>query len=292
MAAAQGRSSSPARDGRDPYADDVPHPDHSEEIAEGAIGAPRRAPRSFTCTRASLPTQADAEPGDVHALPPQIKAASNVVINLTTGGAPTMTIEDRLQPALKLKAEVASLNMGSMNFGCRDARRYKDWKYDWRNPTSPLGRAHLQEHLQGYRLHPAIVQRQRHALRDRVLRHRPSVHAAHFLDRKLVKPPLFISRCSASARHRPHPEDVMHMKRTATACSATSISGRCSRGRNQMFVAAQSAVMGGNVRVGLEDSLCWTWHAREDQRGASHQDSRIWKSSGCRSRRRTKRARC
>src|SRR6267154_1523888 len=48
---------------------------------------------------------------------PKIKAASNVVINLTTGGAPTMTIEERLQPALQLKPEVASLNMGSMNFG-------------------------------------------------------------------------------------------------------------------------------------------------------------------------------
>ena len=81
--------------------------------------------------------------------------------------------------------------------------------------------------------------------------------AAHFLDRKLVKPPLFIqSVFGIRGGIGPHPEDVLHMKRTADRLFGDqylwSVLGA---GRNQMFVAAQSAVMGGNVRVGLEDSL-------------------------------------
>ncbi len=66
---------------------------------------------------------------------PTIAAKSNVVINLTTGGAPTMGVEERLQPALQLKPEVASLNMGSMNFGLYEMlNRFKDFKYDWEKP--------------------------------------------------------------------------------------------------------------------------------------------------------------
>src|SRR5207244_2575830 len=81
--------------------------------------------------------------------------------------------------------------------------------------------------------------------------------AAHFLDRRLVKPPLFIqSVFGIRGGIGPHPEDVMHMKRTADRLFGDqylwSVLGA---GRNQMFVAAMSAVMGGNVRVGLEDSL-------------------------------------
>src|SRR5438128_10628960 len=65
----------------------------------------------------------------------KIKAESDVVINFTTGGAPTMSIEERLQPTLKLKPEVASLNMGSMNFGLYEMLgRYKEFKYDWEKP--------------------------------------------------------------------------------------------------------------------------------------------------------------
>ena len=63
---------------------------------------------------------------------PDIKRRSNVVINFTTGGAATMTIEERLQPALQLKPEVASLNMGSMNFGLYPMlKRFKEFKFDW-----------------------------------------------------------------------------------------------------------------------------------------------------------------
>src|SRR5207344_563442 len=107
-----------------------------EEIAEAAIGA-AKAGASIVHLHArnrkdGSPTQ---DPEVFREFLPKIKAASDVVINLTTGGAPTMTVEERLQPALKLKPEVASLNMGSMNFGLYEMLgRYKDWKHEWELP--------------------------------------------------------------------------------------------------------------------------------------------------------------
>src|SRR5215831_18007142 len=114
-----------------------PHlPITPEEIAEGAIGA-ARAGAAIVHLHAREP--ADGRPTQDPAMfmrfLPAIKAASNVVINLTTGGAPTMSVEERLQPALKLKPEVASLNMGSMNFGLYEMLgRYKEFKYEWERP--------------------------------------------------------------------------------------------------------------------------------------------------------------
>src|SRR6202162_4319519 len=107
-----------------------------EEIAEGAIGA-AQAGAAIVHLHAREPADGrpTQDPRMFMRFLPKIKAASNVVINLTTGGAPTMTVEERLQPALKLKPEVASLNMGSMNFGLYEMLgRYKDWKYDWEKP--------------------------------------------------------------------------------------------------------------------------------------------------------------
>ena len=108
---------------------------------------------------------------------PDIKRRSNVVINFTTGGAATMTIEERLQPALQLKPEVASLNMGSMNFGLYPMlKRYPEFKYPWeREYLAGSEDRVFKQHVQGHRLHPDLVRRERHALRDRVLRHRPPV---------------------------------------------------------------------------------------------------------------------
>src|SRR5262249_16666322 len=114
-----------------------PHlPVTPEEIAEGAIGA-AKAGAAIVHLHAREPSDGrpTQDPAMFMRLLPSIRAASNVVINLTTGGAPTMSVEERLQPALKLKPEVASLNMGSMNFGLYEMlSRYKDWKYDWEKP--------------------------------------------------------------------------------------------------------------------------------------------------------------
>src|SRR3954466_11181180 len=107
-----------------------------EEIAGGAIGA-AKAGAAIVHLHAREPKDGrpTQDPNLFRQFLPKIKAASNVVVNLTTGGAPTMSIEERLQPALQLKPEVASLNMGSMNFGLYEMlQRFKDFKHDWEEP--------------------------------------------------------------------------------------------------------------------------------------------------------------
>ena len=137
---------------------------------------------------------------------PEIKRRSNVVLNFTTGGAATMTIEERLQPALQLKPEVASLNMGSMNFGLFPMlQRFKEFKHRLGAPVSrDVRRADLQEHVQGHRVHPDVVRGQRHALRDRVLRHRPPLHGAALpRSRRREAAALHPERVRHPRRHRP-----------------------------------------------------------------------------------------
>lgn len=107
-----------------------------DEIAEAAIGA-AEAGAAIVHLHARMPEDGrpSQDPNLFRQFLPKIKAASNVVINLTTGGAPTMQVEERLQPALQLKPEVASLNMGSMNFGLYEMiPRFKEWKHDWELP--------------------------------------------------------------------------------------------------------------------------------------------------------------
>src|SRR5262249_51033463 len=114
-----------------------PHlPVTPDEIAQAAIEA-AKAGAAIVHLHArdpkdGRPTQ---DPALFRQFAPKIKAASDVVLNFTTGGAATMTTEERLQPALQLKPEVASLNMGSMNFGLYEMLgRYKDLKHDWERP--------------------------------------------------------------------------------------------------------------------------------------------------------------
>src|SRR6059036_2140896 len=231
-----------------------------EEIAAAAIGA-AQAGAAIVHLHARNPKDGSPtqDPEVFRQFLPKIKAASDVVINLTTGGAPTMTVDERLRPAAELKPEVASLNMGSMNFGLYEMLgRYKDFKYDWERPylagsderifrNTFKDIAHILQSCSGNDT--------RFEIECYDIGHLYT--AAHFLDRKLVKPPLFIqSVFGIRGGIGPHPEDVMHMKRTANRLFGDqylwSVLGA---GRNQMFVAAMSAVMGGNVRVGLEDSL-------------------------------------
>ena len=231
-----------------------------DEIAEAAIGAAKagaavvhlhaREPKD------GRPTQ---DPKMFMQFLPKIKAASDVVINLTTGGAPTMSIEDRLQPALQLKPEVASLNMGSMNFGLYEMiPRVTEWKYDWEKPYLAGSDDRIFKNTFkdiAHILQSCSENNTRFEIECYDIGHLYT--AAHFLDRGLVKAPLFIqSVFGIRGGIGPHPEDVMHMRRTADRLFGDqyqwSVLGG---GRNQMYIATQSAVMGGNVRVGLEDSL-------------------------------------
>jgi len=231
-----------------------------DEIAEAAIGAAKAGAAIVHLharnAKDGSPTQ---DPEVFRQFLPKIKAASDVVINLTTGGAPTMGVEERLQPALRLAPEVASLNMGSMNFGLYEMiGRYKEFKHDWEKPYLAGSDERIFKNTFkdiAHILESCAKNETRFEIECYDIGHLYT--AAHFLDRKLIKPPLFIqSVFGIRGGIGPHPEDVMHMKRTADRLFGDAyLWSVLGAGRNQMFIAAMSAVMGGNVRVGLEDSL-------------------------------------
>ncbi len=235
-------------------------PVSADEIAEAALGAARAgAAIVHLHARDPIDGRPDQTPEAFMRFLPRIKESSDVVINLTTGGAPTMSVQERLQPALRLKPEVASLNLGSMNFGLYEMLgRYKEFKHDWEQPY--LAGSDDRVFKNTFRDIAYILE----SCRDNGTRFEFECYdishlytAAHFVDRGLIEAPLFIqSVFGLRGGIGPHPEDVMHMKRTADRLFGNdyywSVLGA---GRNQMRIAVQSAVMGGNVRVGLEDSL-------------------------------------
>jgi uncharacterized protein (DUF849 family) len=232
-----------------------------EQIAEAAIGAVE-AGAAIVHLHARDPKtgKPDQRPEAFAPFLPIIKQRCNAVINLTSGGSPTMRVEERVMPAQVFKPEVASLNMGSMNFGLFPMLgRYKNFKFDWEEP-----------YLEGTR---DLIFRNTFRDIEFVLRTCQNNDTrfefecydighlytlAHFLERGLVKPPLFVqSVFGILGGIGTHPEDVMHMRRTADRLLGRenyhwSVLGA---GRNQMPIAAMAASMGGNVRVGLEDSL-------------------------------------
>jgi len=189
----------------------------------------------------------------------RIKQNSNAVINITTGGSPYMSVAERVAPAAYHKPELASLNMGSMNFGLYPMlKRYKTFKHDWE-------RAHLEASKDlvfrnsfqdiEYVLETCYGNGTRFEFECYDISH--LYNLAHFADRGLVKAPFFVqSVFGLLGGIGAHPEDVMHMKRTADRLFGSdfrwSVLGA---GANQFRVATQAATLGGNVRVGLEDSL-------------------------------------
>ncbi len=190
---------------------------------------------------------------------PRIKQSCQAVVNITTGGGPAMSIEERLQPALQCKPEVASLNMGSMNFGLFPMlNRFKDLKHDWE-------RQHLENSRDlvfrntfkdvEYILTSCAGNGTRFEFECYDISH--LYNLAHFLDRGLVRPPLFVqSVFGILGGIGVHPEDVMHMRRTADRLfGGDYVWSVLGAGRSQIPIASMSAAMGGNVRVGLEDSL-------------------------------------
>ena len=188
-----------------------------------------------------------------------IKAATNAVINITTGGSPHMTVQERMRPALTFKPEVASLNMGSMNFGLFPMlNRFKEFKHEWER-----------EHLENSRdlvfkntyrdIETILTLGTENGTRFEFECYDIShlYNLAHFVDRGLVKGPVFVqSVFGILGGIGPHPEDLMHMRRTADRLFGDnyqwSILGA---GRNQIPLATIGAAMGSHVRVGLEDSL-------------------------------------
>jgi uncharacterized protein (DUF849 family) len=238
-----------------------PHlPITAQEIAEAAIGA-AEAGAAIIHLHARNPKDGRPDQSPEAFLPflKIIKQRSNCVINITTGGAATMTIEDRVRPAATFKPEVASLNMGSMNFGLYPMlERFRSFKHDWEEGYLETSRERIFRNTFKdieYILTTCAENGTRFEIECYDIGHLYTL--AHFADRGVVKPPFFVqSVFGILGGIGPHPEDVAHMRRTADRLFGSdyrwSVLGA---GRNQMPIVAQAVAMGGNVRVGLEDSL-------------------------------------
>jgi uncharacterized protein (DUF849 family) len=231
-----------------------------EEIATSALGA-AAAGAAIVHLHARNPKDGrpDQSPEAFEPFLKAIKQSSNVVINLTTGGAPFMTIEERVRPSEKWRPEIASLNMGSMNFGLFPMlKRHKQFKHEWEPKALEASRDLVFRNSFKdirYALDTLNTTGARYEFECYDTSHLYNLQ--YFLSEGLVKPPLFIQTVfGLLGGIGAHAEDVMHMKRTADRLFGDtyrwSVLGA---GRNQMPVAAMAASMGGNVRVGLEDSL-------------------------------------
>jgi len=238
-----------------------PHlPITAAEIAEAAIGA-AEAGAALVHVHARNPADGrpDQSPEAFEPFLKVIKQRCDAVINITTGGAPTMTIEERLRPCTYFKPEVASLNMGSMNFGLYPMlARHKEFKHAWEKPYLAESEDRIFKNtfkdIAGI-LTACAENGTRFEIECYDIGHLYTL--AHFVDRGLVKPPFFVqSVFGILGGIGAHPEDVAHMKRTADRLFGDAYQWSVlGAGRNQLPIAAQAAAMGGNVRVGLEDSL-------------------------------------
>jgi uncharacterized protein (DUF849 family) len=229
------------------------------EIADAAVGA-AEAGAAIIHLHARNPQtgQPDQTPQAFEPFLKVIKQRSGCVINLTTGGAPTMRVEERVRPAAVFKPEVASLNMGSMNFGLFGMlNRFKTFKHEWEEKHLANRDIVFRNTFQDIEYVVTTLSESGTRFEFECYDTAHLYNLAHFLDRGSVKPPLFVQTVfGLQGGIGGHPDDVLHMKRTADRLFGDkyrwSVLGA---GRNQLPVAAMAAAMGGNVRVGLEDSL-------------------------------------
>ncbi|MEC9266001.1 MAG: 3-keto-5-aminohexanoate cleavage protein [Pseudomonadota bacterium] len=239
-----------------------PHlPVTPDEIAEHAIGA-AEAGASILHLHARDPADGrpSPDPDLFGAFLPRIKQACDAVVNVTTGGGATMTVEERMAAALTHAPEMCSLNMGTMNFGLFPALdRIRDFRHDWEEPFLESTRDFIFKNT--FRDIETALDRLGTGLGVRFefecydVGHLYTLK--HFVDRGLVRAPFFIQFVlGVLGGIGPERENLVFMKQTADRLFGSdyefSVLGA---GRHQMPLAAVSLSMGGNVRVGLEDSL-------------------------------------
>ena len=238
-----------------------PHlPVTPEEIAKSAIGA-AEAGAAIIHLHARNPAtgQPDQRPEAFASFLPAIKRGCDAVVNLTTGGSPYLSVHERIQPAMVFKPEVASMNMGTMGLGLfRMLDRFTEFKHAWEREYLEGSKNLVFRNTYGD-IETALTEMSANGTRYEFECYDTAhlYNLAHFVERGLVKPPYFVQTVfGLLGGIGSHPDDVMHMKRTADRLFGDdyrwSVLGA---GSAQMKVAAMAAAMGGNVRVGLEDSL-------------------------------------
>lgn len=232
----------------------------ADEIVSSALGAAKAGAAVLHLHARDPETgRPDQRPEAFAPFLSRIAAETDAVINLTSGGSPFMKIEERIRPSSTFKPELASLNMGSMNFALFPMLdRYQSFQHEWER-----------EHLEASRdlifrntfkdIEYAISTLSGNGTRFEFECYDTAhlYNLAHFADRGLIKPPFFVQTVfGILGGIGSHPEDVQHMRRTADRLFGKdyrwSVLGA---GRRQMAIAAAAAGSGGHVRVGLEDSL-------------------------------------
>ena len=232
-----------------------------DEIAEQALGA-AEAGAAILHLHARNPQtgQPSCREEDFMAFLPRLKQATGVVLNLTTGGSAVMTLEERLAAPKRVEPEMCSLNMGSLNFALYPAaQKVSAWKYDWEKPflegtddlifkNTPRDIAYILREMGEKR--GARFEFECYDVGHLYM-------LKHFVDRGLVKGPLFIQFVfGVLGGIGPDPENLMHMKMIADKLFGTDyMFSVLAAGRHQMPFVSIAAAMGGHVRVGLEDSL-------------------------------------
>jgi len=191
---------------------------------------------------------------------PAIKQRTDAIVNITTGGGLNMTVEQRMAAALRAEPELCSLNMGSMNFGIHPmAWKDREWKYDWEKPyllnTDDFIFKNTFRDIETALRELGEKRGARFEFECYDIGHLYSL--AHFLDRGLVKPPLFVqSIFGILGGIGVDPENLAFMKETADRLLGDDyVWSVLGAGRHQMPLVTSGAMMGSNVRVGLEDSL-------------------------------------
>ena len=201
-----------------------------------------------------------ADPAHFMAFLPQIKQGCDAVLNLSTGGSATMTLDQRLAAPKRAAPEMCSLNMGTMNFALYPAAaRITDWKFDWEKPflegtddlvfkNTPRDMVHILHEM-------GTMRGARFEFECYDVSHLYMLK--HFVDRGLVQGPLFIQFVfGVLGGMGPDPENLSHMKLIADKLFGDSYAfSVLAAGRHQMPLITLSAILGGHVRVGLEDSL-------------------------------------
>ena len=190
---------------------------------------------------------------------PRIKQQTDAILNITTGGGLGMSLDDRLAPTKALKPEVCSMNMGSMNFNISGAgAKISEWKHDWEKPYLEMTKDFILSNTFAQierAMHECAGQGTRFEFECYDIAH--LYNLAHFVDRGIVEGPFFVQGVfGILGGIGPEPEHVMHMKSTADRLFGDDYYfSALAAGRHQMRLVTQSALLGGSVRVGLEDSL-------------------------------------
>jgi uncharacterized protein (DUF849 family) len=238
----------------------------AQEIADSAVEA-AEAGAAIVHLHARNPEDGrpDQRPEAFEPFLRAIKQRSDVVLNITTGGAPGMTVEERIKPAAVWQPEVASMNMGSMNFGLFPMlKRFDSFKHAWEPAMLEASRDFIFRNTFAdiqFCLETLNGSGARYEFECYDTAHLHNLH--HFYREGLVKAPLFIQTVfGLLGGIGTHPDEVLHMKRTADRLFGDAYTWSVlGAGSSQMPTAAMAAAMGGHVRVGLEDSL-WLGRGR------------------------------